>query len=293
MFARVIFCEAFRVVAVYAHTPRMHFRGVSKPKKAKPSEDATTPGTDIAAKFRACQQADGQRARGADGRRPSHHLRCGRGSGSCSSPLIPTPFWIWRWKSRRLWMPSRPFASGCLMPALSCRLRRFTRWPLLRARAGRSASAKRRILQSYVFVLDEMNRRRLDEHDRLARHVFHELLEAGTVRFMVVTDEFAHRLPKVMTIPEMELRANSEIGKQYRRGDKGQTPRRRERRGPGYRAKRKQANAPSLSPASSSVSRRAISRCQCCCVRSSSARCDSGSWPSFSRRQISCSAARR
>ncbi len=31
----------------------MHFRGVSKPKKAKPSEDATTPGTVMAAKIRA------------------------------------------------------------------------------------------------------------------------------------------------------------------------------------------------------------------------------------------------
>ena len=31
----------------------MHFRDVSKPKKAKPSEDATKPGTVIAAKIRA------------------------------------------------------------------------------------------------------------------------------------------------------------------------------------------------------------------------------------------------
>ena len=31
----------------------MHFRGLSKPKKAKPSEEATTAGTVIAAKIRA------------------------------------------------------------------------------------------------------------------------------------------------------------------------------------------------------------------------------------------------
>ena len=31
----------------------MHFRGVSKPKKAKPSDDAATPGTVMAAKIRA------------------------------------------------------------------------------------------------------------------------------------------------------------------------------------------------------------------------------------------------
>ena len=43
----------FRLVAVDARTRRMHFRGVSKPKKAKPSDDAATPGTVIAAKIRA------------------------------------------------------------------------------------------------------------------------------------------------------------------------------------------------------------------------------------------------
>ena len=72
---------------------------------------------------------------------------------------------------------------------------------------------QRRILDSYVFVLDEMHRQLLAERDRLARHVFHGLLEKGTMRFMVVTDEFAWRLPKTLTIPEREPRANSEIGK--------------------------------------------------------------------------------
>ncbi|HEX8295567.1 MAG TPA: DEAD/DEAH box helicase family protein [Chthoniobacteraceae bacterium] len=74
---------------------------------------------------------------------------------------------------------------------------------------------RRRLLDSYVFVLDEMHRRLLVERDRLARQVFHELLNDGTMRFMVVTDEFAWRLPKVLTMPEMEPRANSEIGKDY------------------------------------------------------------------------------
>ena len=74
---------------------------------------------------------------------------------------------------------------------------------------------RRRILDGYVFVLDEMRRRLLIERDRLARDVFHDLLDAGVMRFMVVTDDFAFRLPTVLTIPEMEPRANSEIGKQY------------------------------------------------------------------------------
>ena len=74
---------------------------------------------------------------------------------------------------------------------------------------------RRRILDSYVFVLDEMHRHLLTERDRLARLVFHDLLKEGTMRFMVVTDEFAWRLPKVATIAENEVRANSQMGKAY------------------------------------------------------------------------------
>jgi type III restriction enzyme len=74
---------------------------------------------------------------------------------------------------------------------------------------------RRRILDCYVFVLDEIHRRLMEERDRLARQVFHTLLEDGTMRFMVVTDEFALRLPSSLTIPKLEPRANSEIGKQY------------------------------------------------------------------------------
>lgn len=74
---------------------------------------------------------------------------------------------------------------------------------------------RRKILDSYVFVLDEMHRQLLEERDRLAHRVFHDLLEDGVMRFMVFTDEFAHRLPKKLTIPELEPRANSKIGKAY------------------------------------------------------------------------------
>ncbi|MGH8018722.1 MAG: DEAD/DEAH box helicase [Opitutaceae bacterium] len=74
---------------------------------------------------------------------------------------------------------------------------------------------RRRILDSFVFVLDEIHRQLLIERDRLARQVFHELLDEGTMRFMVVTDEFAWRLPKTLTIAERKPRANSEIGKPY------------------------------------------------------------------------------
>jgi type III restriction enzyme len=73
---------------------------------------------------------------------------------------------------------------------------------------------RRRVLDSYVFVLEEMRRRLLVERDRLARQVFQELLNDGTMRFMVVTDEFCRekidytKLPQEMVLPENEPRAN-------------------------------------------------------------------------------------
>ena len=45
--------RTFRPVAVDARAPGMHFAGVSKPKKAKPSDETATPGTVMAAKLRA------------------------------------------------------------------------------------------------------------------------------------------------------------------------------------------------------------------------------------------------
>ena len=47
------FDENFRLPAFDAYTRQMHFRAVSKREKAKASEDATTPGTVMAAKIRA------------------------------------------------------------------------------------------------------------------------------------------------------------------------------------------------------------------------------------------------
>jgi len=53
VFAASLFAALFRRVAVDACGWRMHFRDVSKPKKAKASAGVTTPGTVIAAKIRA------------------------------------------------------------------------------------------------------------------------------------------------------------------------------------------------------------------------------------------------
>jgi type III restriction enzyme len=75
---------------------------------------------------------------------------------------------------------------------------------------------RRRILDAFVYVLDEMQRQLMKERDRMARQVFHELLERGTMRFMVITNELAfNRLPQKAVIGETEMRANSERGKPY------------------------------------------------------------------------------
>ena len=75
---------------------------------------------------------------------------------------------------------------------------------------------KRRVLDNYIFVLDEIHRQLLEERDRLARAIFHQLLEDGTMRFMVVTDDLDfNRLPESVSIYEQEPRANRLNGKQY------------------------------------------------------------------------------
>jgi type III restriction enzyme len=76
--------------------------------------------------------------------------------------------------------------------------------------------ARQRVIESYVFVLDEMHRTLQEERDRLAREVFLEMIESGKMRFMVVTDEFSTekieftKLPRKIVLPENEPRANRE-----------------------------------------------------------------------------------
>jgi type III restriction enzyme len=80
---------------------------------------------------------------------------------------------------------------------------------------------RRRVLDSYVFVLDEMHRELTQERDRLARQVFLDLLEKGEMRFMVITDDLSSeklphtKLPTVAVMPENEPRANRVNGKPY------------------------------------------------------------------------------
>ncbi len=54
---------------------------------------------------------------------------------------------------------------------------------------------RERVVGNYVFILEEMRKRLESERDRLARRVFGEALDAGTMRFMVVTDELRFNRP--------------------------------------------------------------------------------------------------
>ena len=72
-----------------------------------------------------------------------------------------------------------------------------------------------RVVENYVYVLEELRRCLDGERDRLCRRVFEELLDAGKMRFLVVADDLEfNRLPR-----EIEMiggkQANREDGGQY------------------------------------------------------------------------------
>ena len=75
-----------------------------------------------------------------------------------------------------------------------------------------------RVVANYIFVLEEMRKRLEAERDRLARRVFRELLEDGTMRFMVVTDEMDfNRPPSVIEAHENAKQANRDDGAPFMR----------------------------------------------------------------------------
>ena len=58
---------------------------------------------------------------------------------------------------------------------------------------------RERVAGNYVFVLEALRQRLEAERDRLSRRVFAELLDAGTMRFLVVTDDMEfNRLPQTI-----------------------------------------------------------------------------------------------
>ncbi len=78
---------------------------------------------------------------------------------------------------------------------------------------------REKVLKCYVFILDAMHEQLAKERDRLAKRVFFDLLDKGTMRFMVVTDDLGfNRLPQKAVIHQNEPRANTTIGKPYQLG---------------------------------------------------------------------------
>jgi type III restriction enzyme len=75
---------------------------------------------------------------------------------------------------------------------------------------------RKRVTDNFIFVLEELRKHLEQERDRLAQAVFADLLEAGTMRFMVVTDELHfNRPPRKVTAPAGTKRANREDGSQF------------------------------------------------------------------------------
>ena len=74
---------------------------------------------------------------------------------------------------------------------------------------------RERVAGNYVFILEALRKRLEAERDRLSRRVFEEMLAAGTMRFLVVTDDLAlNRLPRTIDTT-MGKQANREDGGQY------------------------------------------------------------------------------
>ena len=72
-----------------------------------------------------------------------------------------------------------------------------------------------RVAAHYVFVLEELRKRLEAERDRLSQRVFRELLDAGTMRFLVVADDLgSNRLPRTIETAAGR-QANREDGGQY------------------------------------------------------------------------------
>lgn len=73
---------------------------------------------------------------------------------------------------------------------------------------------RERVASNYLFILEELRKRLEAERDRLSKQVFSELLNKGTMRFLVVTDDLEfNRLPRTI---------EATTGKQSNREDGGQ-----------------------------------------------------------------------
>ncbi len=80
----------------------------------------------------------------------------------------------------------------------------------------RYAGKRELVTGNFVFVVEELRKRLQAERDRLAEQVFHELLDADQMRFMVVAQDLGfNRLPKKIGVPPGERRATRLDGNQF------------------------------------------------------------------------------
>ena len=71
------------------------------------------------------------------------------------------------------------------------------------------------VIGNYTFILEALRRHLETERDRLSRRVFSKLLDAGTMRFLVVTNDLEfNRLPQIIQTAQGK-QANREDGGQY------------------------------------------------------------------------------
>ena len=75
---------------------------------------------------------------------------------------------------------------------------------------------REQVAANFMFVLGRLRERLQAERDRLSRQVFEELLDEGTLRFLVVADDLqCNRLPRKVEAAQSGKQANREDGGQY------------------------------------------------------------------------------
>ena len=75
-----------------------------------------------------------------------------------------------------------------------------------------------KVVANYIYVLEELRRRLEVERDRLSRQVFSGLLDSGTMRFIVVTDDLGvNRLPLEIEYPKTERQTAREDNSPFER----------------------------------------------------------------------------
>ena len=76
---------------------------------------------------------------------------------------------------------------------------------------------REQVAGNYVYVLEALGKRIAAERDRLAEAVFRDLLDRGTMRFLVIADDLDFTRPRQAITTPQERQANREDGRPYQR----------------------------------------------------------------------------